>query len=118
MRKVVVDASAIVALYLPEGDSDAVEEALRRADSVATLDLAFYEAANALWKHVRRGDMEPGRAEAVLGEILEFLRSVEVHAYGEVAHEGLQEGGGPRRDGLRRRLRGPRRGPRRRPHNA
>jgi len=40
---------------------------------VAALDLAFYEAADALWKRVGRGDMEPGRAEAVLGEILEFL---------------------------------------------
>jgi len=45
MRKVVVDASA---LYLPEGDSDAVVEALRSADSVAILDLAFCEAADAL----------------------------------------------------------------------
>jgi len=87
MRKVVVDASA---LYLPEGDSDAIEEALRRADTVANLDLAFCEAADALWKHVRWGDVELGRAEAVLGEILEFLRSVEVRACGEVAREALR----------------------------
>jgi predicted nucleic acid-binding protein len=35
--------------------------------------------------------MEPGRAEAALGEILEFLRSVEVHAYGEAAREALRK---------------------------
>ena len=58
---------------------------------MAALDLAFYEAADALWKHVRRGDMELGRAEAVLGEMLEFLRSVEVRAYGEVAHEAFRK---------------------------
>jgi predicted nucleic acid-binding protein len=57
----------------------------------AALDLAFYEAADALWKRVRRGDMEPGRAEAALGEILEFLRSVEVRAYGEVAREAFRK---------------------------
>jgi len=35
--------------------------------------------------------MEPGRAEAALGEILEFLRSVEVRAYGEVAREAFRK---------------------------
>jgi len=34
--------------------------------------------------------MEPGRAEAALGEI-EFLRSVEVRAYGEVAREAFRK---------------------------
>jgi len=34
--------------------------------------------------------VEPGRAEAVLGEILEFLRSVEVSACGEVAREAFR----------------------------
>ncbi|MFP3193529.1 MAG: ribonuclease VapC, partial [Thermoproteus sp.] len=31
------------------------------------------------------------RAEAALGEILEFLRSVEVRAYGEVAREAFRK---------------------------
>jgi predicted nucleic acid-binding protein len=64
--KLVVDASVAVKWLVPE---DGTEDAVRVLASGASLlvpDLLFIEAASALWKRVRRGQMTEATADTVL----------------------------------------------------
>jgi predicted nucleic acid-binding protein len=44
----VVDASALAALLMPESGSEEVEKAVKETERVSTLDLAAYEVGNAV----------------------------------------------------------------------
>lgn len=49
---VVLDSTAIAALFFRDPYSERVEEALRDYDSLYTVDLAFAEVGNVAWKRV------------------------------------------------------------------
>ncbi len=88
--RLVVDASAIAALYIPEEGSELVEKALGQARFLHTLDLAAYEVANVVWKHTRRGLLRQDEAAELVEEALRFLKTLEVHTYAEVLKDALR----------------------------
>ncbi|MGC8994718.1 MAG: type II toxin-antitoxin system VapC family toxin [Pyrobaculum sp.] len=88
--RIVADASAIAALYLPEKLSEEVEKALAGADSVSSLDLAAYEVLNVVWKHARRGLISREAALEIAGEVLQLFKTLEVYSYREVLPDALE----------------------------
>ncbi|AAL62596.1 conserved hypothetical protein [Pyrobaculum aerophilum str. IM2] len=87
--KLVVDASAIAALYVPEERSEQAERAVSQAQELHTLDLAAYEVANDLWKHARRGLLREDEASNMLEELWEFFKALKVHSYAEVLKDAF-----------------------------
>ncbi|AET32256.1 type II toxin-antitoxin system VapC family toxin [Pyrobaculum ferrireducens] len=88
--RIVADASAIAALYLPEKLSEEVEKALAGADSVSSLDLAAYEVLNVVWKRARRGLISREAALEIAGEVLQLFKTLEVYSYREVLPDALE----------------------------
>ncbi|MGC9050900.1 type II toxin-antitoxin system VapC family toxin [Pyrobaculum sp.] len=88
--RIVADASAIAALYLPEKLSEEVEKALAGAHSVSSLDLAAYEVLNVVWKHARRGLISREAALEIAGEVLQLFKTLEVYSYREVLPDALE----------------------------
>jgi predicted nucleic acid-binding protein len=65
----VLDASVVVKWFIPEVDRPAALELRASGAAFAAPDLLFVESANILWKRVRRGEIEPERAAAIIDEI-------------------------------------------------
>ena len=65
MSSLVLDASVVVKWFIPERHSEAARRLLGQPDEYVAPDLLFAEAANAVWKKVRRGELD-GRAAAAL----------------------------------------------------
>jgi predicted nucleic acid-binding protein len=83
---IVIDASVMVALYVEEPLSDAARSTLVRlrkegADLHAP-DLLLIECANALWKRVRRDELDRDSAMTAIGE-LSKLEDLELHPLDE-----------------------------------
>jgi predicted nucleic acid-binding protein len=83
---IVIDASVMVALYVEEPLSDAARSTLIRlreegADLHAP-DLLLIECANALWKRVRRDELDRDSAMTAIGE-LSKLEDLELHPLNE-----------------------------------
>jgi len=66
----VVDASVIIKWYVPEDDFAAARALRVPRVRLSAPDLLFIELSNILWKIVRRGDMQPGRAIEIIEEIV------------------------------------------------
>jgi predicted nucleic acid-binding protein len=78
----VVDASVALKWLVPESLSDAAENVLDANEDLVAPDLLLVEAANALWKKVRRREMtDPDASEvlAVLGTMRLELRPTAPH---------------------------------------
>ena len=71
----VVDASVAVKWLVPEEGSDAAERLLELGDELHAPRLMASEIANALWRKVRLGEVETGRAGALMGAV----RAMPVH---------------------------------------
>ena len=56
---IVVDASVAVKWFLPEEDSDQALRLLGASHVLHAPELLQVEAANAVWKHVVRGELDP-----------------------------------------------------------
>ncbi len=65
----VLDASVVIKWFIPEDDSAAAIELRASVAGFAAPDLLFVESANILWKLVKRGEIEPERAAAIIDEI-------------------------------------------------
>lgn len=63
--RLVVDASVAIKWLVPEEGSIAARRLEHSFDLIAP-DLIYAECANIVWKMVRRGDIEPGRAGAAV----------------------------------------------------
>lgn len=59
---VYLDASALVKLFVPEPDSDALNQALTGVEDVVISDLALTEMASALARRTREGLLTPARS--------------------------------------------------------
>ncbi len=57
MSLFVVDASVVVKWFVPEIHSDAARRLLALSHDYFAPDLVFAEAANAVWKKIRRGEL-------------------------------------------------------------
>jgi len=65
MTRFVVDASVAVKWFLDENESAEARLLLARDYRLTAPDLVFAEAANILWKRVRRKEMTPTQAQSV-----------------------------------------------------
>ena len=63
-----LDASALVKLFVPEAESDALNEALVGAEGVIVSDLALTEMASALGRRVREGRLPQAEARRLQRE--------------------------------------------------
>ncbi|MFB6490748.1 MAG: type II toxin-antitoxin system VapC family toxin [Thermoproteus sp. AZ2] len=85
--RLVVDTSALAALYIPEQLSGFIRRTIEESRELHFLDLAYYEFANVLRKRVGRGELGPAKAEEILREGLELLSISVVHRAEEVVAE-------------------------------
>ena len=86
----VIDASALAALSMPESGGEEVEKAVKEAERVFTLDLAAYEVGNAVWRRVRRGELSMEEGNVVVSTLLSLLETFEVFSYREVAADAFR----------------------------
>jgi uncharacterized protein len=96
-----LDASALVKLFVPEADSDALNAALLGATDIVVSDLAVTESASALGRRVREGQLTRAAARALHRRIIGFAdRAIGVETVPSVQHEArrlLLAGGHPLR---------------------
>jgi predicted nucleic acid-binding protein len=86
----VVDASALAALLMPESGGEEVEKVVKEAERVSTLDLAAYEVGSAVWRRVRRGELSMEEGNVVVSTLLSLLETFEVFSYREVAADAFR----------------------------
>ncbi|MCD4747844.1 MAG: type II toxin-antitoxin system VapC family toxin [Thermoanaerobaculales bacterium] len=74
--RLVLDASAALEAVLRRPGGVAVLDAVEGAHNVTAPGLFAAEVANALWKHVRAGDLEREDAQTALEEALQLVDSL------------------------------------------
>ncbi|RLI89194.1 MAG: PIN domain-containing protein [Archaeoglobales archaeon] len=74
--KVVLDSSAIVALFFQEDVSERVEEVVEKYSEYYTVSQAYSEVANAAWKRVRIYGEDEGLSKQALEKAVEFMDRV------------------------------------------
>lgn len=83
-----LDASALVKLFVPEAESDALNEALLGATDVVVSDLAVTESASALGRRIREGRLTPRAARDLHRRMVVFAdRAIAVETVPSVHHE-------------------------------
>src|SRR5437764_45890 len=84
MSDLVVDSSVVAKWILPEADSNKAQDLLTKSgaksDRLIVLDLAFPEAASAIWKRHRQRLITFGEAEAFLDSLIHCPVQVEAAA--------------------------------------
>lgn len=86
-RRLVLDASAAIAAVLLGSGGNETRDLLERAELVLAPDLLALEAANALWKYAKRGDIDADGAVTALERVLSLVDSFVPD--GELAKEAL-----------------------------
>ena len=86
-RDLVLDASAALEAVLGRVNAPEVLDLLRYATTVRAPDLFAAEVANALWKHVRAGDIDIENGQNCLRAALELVDSMS--ASNELVEEAL-----------------------------
>jgi predicted nucleic acid-binding protein len=69
VRVFVVDASLVVKWFVREVHSIAARKWLDASHDYIAPDLVFPEAGNAIWKKVRRGELNPADAQSLVKDI-------------------------------------------------
>jgi predicted nucleic acid-binding protein len=72
MSSAVIDASVLIKLYVDEIGSTEADRAVKNTDPLLGPDLLLPEAANILWKYVRRGELSPAEANEILVDIMQL----------------------------------------------
>ena len=72
---VYLDASAVVKLFVPEAESDDLNEALVGAEDVVLSDLALTETASALGRRAREGLLAPAESRRLHREAAKLAAS-------------------------------------------
>lgn len=88
--RLVVDTSALAALYIPEPLSQFAREAVEEAEELHFLDLAYYEFANVLRKRAARGEIPQERAGEILQAGLELISLSKIHRAEELIDEAFR----------------------------
>lgn len=70
MKRLVIDASILVKLFFEEEHSDASVRAVKNASELLAPDLLWAEAANVVWKRLRRNELGADDAAALVDEML------------------------------------------------
>ncbi len=84
MRRVVLDTSAVVRLYVPDGPLpdrmlSAIEDAARGEVLLLAPELLLAEVAQVLWKKEQRGHLTPSEAAEVLEAIVALPVNLVTH---------------------------------------
>jgi len=87
---IIVDSSAIVTLYFKEKYRDIVRKVLDEETDIHTLDLAFYEVANAIRKKVAKREITVNDAEDVYKKVKHLFESLKIHRVDEVIDEAFE----------------------------
>jgi predicted nucleic acid-binding protein len=74
-RAIYLDASAVVKLFVPEHESDELNEALTGAEDVVLSDLALTEVASALGRRMREGRLAPAECRRLHREAAKLASS-------------------------------------------
>jgi predicted nucleic acid-binding protein len=77
----IVDASSLAALLLPDEDSSLLERYLDQAEAVAAPKLAIVETAAAFFRRTRKGSLTVSQAEAAADSWKQIIESGGVHFY-------------------------------------
>ncbi|MEM1598224.1 MAG: type II toxin-antitoxin system VapC family toxin [Pyrobaculum sp.] len=77
--KLVVDASALGALYFPEPQSDFVAEAVGRCAECHSVDLVYYEFTNVVRKRAALGEIDAETGRRILEEAYQLLSTFVIH---------------------------------------
>ncbi len=77
--KIIVDTSALVALYIPEKFSEIIKQKIEEADEYHFLDLVYYEFTNTIRKRVARKEIDENYAMKIINSGMEFLTNSIVH---------------------------------------
>ena len=87
MSVFVVDASVVVKWFVPEVHSDASRRLLVLPHEYVAPDLLFAEAANAIWKKIRREELTPEEGQQLVADIGQIaVEAVSCRALAEDAH--------------------------------
>ncbi len=70
MKRLVIDASILAKLFFEEVHSAESVRYVREADELLGPDLLWLEAANVVWKRLRRGELDAADAAALVEEML------------------------------------------------
>ena len=87
---IIVDSSAIIALYFPEKYSEEVSKILEKEADVHTLDLSFYEVTNAIRKRVIRKEISVEDAKEVYKKVKDLFMSLKIHRVDEVIDDAFE----------------------------
>lgn len=80
MSRLVVDASVLIKLFIPENGSQEAIKALKQSRQLFAPDLVLAECGNVLWKCVRRGDLSEQNAGRILSDIMQMpIRLLPTH---------------------------------------
>ncbi len=71
--QLVLDASAALEAILGRQKAETVLDRIESSDRVRAPDLYAAEVANALWKHVKAGDIDIGQAQVALRTALDLV---------------------------------------------
>jgi predicted nucleic acid-binding protein len=86
--EVVIDSSVIVALVLPEEQSDWALQKLSENEYAHILDFSYYEVANAI-KCKAPNRLSPKEAEGIFTQAIDVMNLFGVHSFGEVIVDAL-----------------------------
>lgn len=87
MSVFVVDASVVVKWFVPEIHSDAARRLLGSPHEYVAPDLLFAEAANTIWKKIRRKELTAGDGQRLVADIVRIaVEAVSCRALAEDAH--------------------------------
>jgi len=92
IKKAVIDSSVLVAVLTPEEYSKWAEEILGKVDEWVSLELVYYEVANAIWKKYKKLKII-GRKEAyeAVDKALDTLKYlIKTHPYSELLKESFK----------------------------
>ncbi len=83
IKKSVFDASVIIALLTPEKYSEWSEKIFEEVDKPISLDLAYYEIANTIWKkHSKLKCIKEQDAHEALNKAIEILEKIfKIYSY-------------------------------------
>jgi predicted nucleic acid-binding protein len=70
MKRFVIDANVLVKLFFDEEHSEASVEHVNKAAELVAPDLLWVEAANVIWKRLRRGELTADDAVGIVAEML------------------------------------------------
>lgn len=87
MKRLVIDASIMVKLFVVEEHSDTSERVVNQAIELLAPDLLWAEVASVLWKKVNRKQISATDAAAIYGDMLRF--PILTSSNGELAASAL-----------------------------